>query len=90
MIYQGKRYGIFDKELDFLIERVYEKDSLSSIEAHLCPQCSAPLKVGFYPDGKAFVISCEGKIPHSTQYQAIDTPPTWWQERVVEVTEWLE
>lgn len=90
MIYDGKKYGVFSDEMNIVIELVRSHEPLQIVEGHLCPKCDSQVRVGFYPDGKGFIIRCEGEVPHMTQYQALDTPPAWWKERVVEVTSHLQ
>ena len=84
-----KRYGIFENEVDDLIERVRAHDSLAAIESDRCPCCSAALRVFFWPDGGGFCIQCVGVPPHLSPYQEISSLPPWWRERIGQVTEWL-
>ena len=90
MNYDGTYYGIFSDEADHLIALVYQHRPLHEIERIVCSKCGAPIQVGFWPDGGGFIIQCAGKPPHMSRYQAIASPPAWWRERIVEVTDHLD
>jgi hypothetical protein len=85
----NKRYGIFDHEVDGLIKLVHQHASLDVIENTPCPSCDAAIRVFFWPDGNAFCLRCIGKPTHMSRCQEISSAPSWWRERVGEVTEWI-
>ena len=85
----GSAYGIYEGEIEALLNQIRRHDDLASIEATPCPSCNAPLRVIFWPDGRSFQVLCTGEPPHFTTLQDIDSPPPWWAERVIEPVESL-
>ena len=80
-------YGIFDTEVDHLIELVRRHAPLAQIRAAGCPACGAAISIEFAEDGRGFTISCEGKLLHISTHQDITEPPAWWRECVIEPTD---
>jgi hypothetical protein len=90
MIYEGIRYGVFSNEADHIISLVRAHRPLSEVEGLPCPKCGERIRVGYYPDGRGFIIQCSGIPPHMSQFQILPVPPEWWKERVIEVTDCLD
>jgi hypothetical protein len=75
-------YGIFDDEVDPIIDMVRSHAPLEEIRAGQCPTCGAPIAVEFSELGDGFQIYCKGKPLHLSKWQEITDPPTWWPECV--------
>ena len=89
MIRDGTHYSVYSDEVDYLIVLVHQHHPLGDIERSTCPKCGASVRVGFWPDGRGFLLQCAGKPFHMSTYQAITSPPAWWRQRVIEVTDYL-
>jgi hypothetical protein len=77
-------YGIFDHEADHLIALVHQHVPLAEILSVPCPACGSKISISFTDDGTGFEIICHGAPLHITKYQAIETPPAWWNDCVIE------
>lgn len=77
-------YGIYENEIDNVLDAVRSHASLSAIEAIPCPCCGARIAVEFAKEGSSFQINCSGEPPHFSMCQEICNPPPWWKERVSE------